>query len=71
MSSFLYTQFLAVDANFKLKSKSRGISDPELAPGWSYFVNEEQYQAFIKNYIDQPEVCMIAVMYQCLIPFVD
>ncbi|KAF8219068.1 hypothetical protein L208DRAFT_1343775 [Tricholoma matsutake] len=53
---YLYTQFLAVDGNFKLWLKEHGINDPELAPGWGYFVEEEAYQAFIKNFIDQPEV---------------
>jgi hypothetical protein len=53
---YLYTQFLALDGNFKLRLKERGIKDPELAPGWAYFVEEEKYQAFINNYIDQPEV---------------
>ncbi|KAF8223891.1 hypothetical protein L208DRAFT_1314782, partial [Tricholoma matsutake] len=56
---YLYTQFLAVDGNFKLRLKEHGINDPELAPGWGYFVEEEAYQAFIKNFIDQPEVCCI------------
>ena len=49
--SYIYTQFLAVDGNFKLRLK-----DPELAPGWAYFVEEEKYQDFIKDYVDQPEV---------------
>jgi hypothetical protein len=53
---YIYTQFLAVDGNFKLRLKERGIADPELAPGWAYFVEEEKYQAFIKDYVDQPEV---------------
>jgi len=53
---YIYTQFLAVDGNFKLRLKDRGITDPELAPGWAYFVEEEKYQAFIKDYVDQPEV---------------
>ena len=67
---FLYTQFLAIDANFKLKSKDHGISDPELALGWSYFVHEEDYQAFIKGYIDQPEVRGLLVMAShCLIQY--
>ena len=48
--------FLAVDANFKLKRKNRGIEDLELAPGWASFVEESRYQDYIKNYIDQPEV---------------
>ncbi|KAM6492465.1 hypothetical protein JOM56_012189, partial [Amanita muscaria] len=49
--SWLNTQFLSVDGNFKEKQKNRGIKDPELAPGWSYFVKEEPYQEFIKDYI--------------------
>ena len=53
---YIYTQFLAVDGNFKLRLKDRGIADPELAPGWAYFVEEEKYQAFLKDYVDQPEV---------------
>jgi len=53
---YLYTQFLALDGNFKLRLKERGINDPELAPGWAYFVEEEKYQAFLKDYMDQPEV---------------
>ena len=42
--------------NFKLQLKDCGITDPELAPGWAYFVEEEKYQAFLKDYVDQPEV---------------
>jgi hypothetical protein len=53
---FIYTQFLAVDGNFKLRLKDRGITDPELAPGWAYFVEEENYQTFIKDFIDETEV---------------
>jgi hypothetical protein len=57
---YIYTQFLAVDGNFKLRLKDRGITDPELAPGWAYFVEEENYQNFIKDYIDEPEVYFLA-----------
>lgn len=53
---FLYTLYIAVDANFKLKGKDRGINDPELAPGWASFVEEAGYQEHIKNYVNQPEV---------------
>lgn len=54
---FLYTLFLAVDANFKLKGKDRGIDDLELAPGWASFVEEVRYQEHIVQYVDQAEVC--------------
>lgn len=53
---FLYTLFLAVDANFKLKGKDRGINDPELALGWASFVEEDRYQEHIAQYVNQPEV---------------
>ncbi|KAI0245468.1 hypothetical protein BJV78DRAFT_1356698 [Lactifluus subvellereus] len=55
-SRFLYTLFLAANANFKLKGKDRGINDPELAPGWASFVEEGRYQEHIRQYVDQPEV---------------
>jgi hypothetical protein len=53
---FLYTQFLAVDANFKLKGKDRGIKDLELMPGWASFVEDGRYHEHIAQYVDQPEV---------------
>jgi hypothetical protein len=52
----LYTLFLAVDANFKLKGKERGIEDFELDPGWGSYVQNERYKAHVKEYVDQPEV---------------
>jgi hypothetical protein len=55
-SRFLYILYIAVDANFKLKGKARGLKDVELMPGWAYFVREEEFQAHIANYVDQPEV---------------
>lgn len=53
---WLYTQFLAVDANFKLKLKDRGFQDIELAPGWAYFVEEESYQDAVNKLRDETEV---------------
>ena len=55
---FLYTLFLAVDANFKLKGKQRGITDIELMPGQGIFVNETEYQAHLNSYVEQPEVIL-------------
>ena len=43
-------------SSFQTALKDRGITDPELAPGWAYFVEEEKYQAFIKGDVGQPEV---------------
>ncbi|KZP13327.1 hypothetical protein FIBSPDRAFT_913099 [Athelia psychrophila] len=54
---WLYMLILAMDANFRLRSKLRGISvDPHLSPGWSYFVNHAPYATFIADYVDQVEI---------------
>ena len=63
---YIYTQFLAVDGNFKLWLKDCSIADPEIAPGWAYFVEEENYQNFIKDYIDQPEVYFLVILSSCI-----
>ncbi|KIJ89496.1 hypothetical protein K443DRAFT_117906, partial [Laccaria amethystina LaAM-08-1] len=54
---FLYTLYVAVDANFKLKGKQRNLDDVELMPGWCAYVPEAPYQTHIANNVDQPEVC--------------
>ncbi|KAI0060273.1 hypothetical protein BV25DRAFT_1871286 [Artomyces pyxidatus] len=51
-----YAIMLAVDANFKLKLKNRGLDDVQLALGWSYFVEEEPYQAHIEAHKDEVEM---------------
>lgn len=53
---WLYTYFLAVDANFRLKLKNRGINDPEVGSGWSYFVESKQYSRHISQATDETEV---------------
>ncbi|KDR65963.1 hypothetical protein GALMADRAFT_232763 [Galerina marginata CBS 339.88] len=53
---FLYILYISIDANFKLKSKSRGLKDLELMPGWGPFVEESAYQDYITNYVDEPEI---------------
>ncbi|PPQ82072.1 hypothetical protein CVT24_009738, partial [Panaeolus cyanescens] len=54
--AFLYTLFVAVDANFKLKGKDRGLDDVELGPGWGAFVEEVEYQAYLSQYEAEPEI---------------
>jgi hypothetical protein len=56
---FLYTLYIAVDGNFKLKGKQRYLKDVELMPGWGAYVPEPEYKAHIANYVDQPEVSAI------------
>jgi hypothetical protein len=49
---------VAMDANFRLKSRLWGAinKEPTLGLGWSYFVDNAPYSDFIKGYIDQNEV---------------
>ncbi|KAF9544440.1 hypothetical protein CPC08DRAFT_730279 [Agrocybe pediades] len=55
---FLYTIYLAVDANFKLKGKvfSQQRDDVELMPGWGAYVPELPYQQHIANHVNEPEI---------------
>jgi hypothetical protein len=46
---WLYSLFVAIDANFRLKLKTRGITDPELGSGLAYFVNVEKFNAHLKR----------------------
>ena len=53
---WLYCLFLAIDANFRLKLKTRGIKDPELGSGLSYFVDNIKFQEHLKNHTHEDEV---------------
>ncbi len=53
---FLFTLFLAIDANFKLKNKDRGIKDFELDPGYGCYVENSRYKSHLAQYVDQQEV---------------
>ncbi|KAL5476488.1 hypothetical protein ACEPAI_3345 [Sanghuangporus weigelae] len=46
---WIHTQFLAVDRNFRLWLKDRGIKDVDLAPGWSYYVDNARYNAILQT----------------------
>jgi hypothetical protein len=53
---WIYAQFIAVDANFKLKLKNRQIKDPELGSGWFYFVEDSAYTRHVANNTHDEEV---------------
>ena len=55
---WLYSCFLAVDANFCLKLKSHGINNPEIGSGWSYFVGHKQYSKHISQRTADTEVSL-------------
>jgi hypothetical protein len=57
---WLYTLFLAVDANFRLSLKDKGLTDIELGPGWSHQVEETRFQNHVATILDQTEVQRIA-----------
>ncbi|KAG1834036.1 hypothetical protein DFJ58DRAFT_735912 [Suillus subalutaceus] len=49
--AWMYSVFLAIDANFRLKCRaiSSDSKDPGLSSGWGYFVDEKHYKAHIAN----------------------
>jgi hypothetical protein len=55
--SFLYTLFLAIDANFRLKRKlvSSESADPSLSQGWSYYVETSQFAQHIEDFAKLPQ----------------
>lgn len=53
---WLYSLFLAVDANFRLKLKNRKIKDPEIGSGWAYFVENSRYIEHISQSFEDAEV---------------
>ncbi|KAH8102763.1 hypothetical protein DFH11DRAFT_1735402 [Phellopilus nigrolimitatus] len=51
---WIYTLVLAIDANFRLKSKDRGVSnDPPLGPGWAYIVDPVPYHEQLRVQSDK------------------
>lgn len=45
-----------MDANFRLKLKSRGIQDPELGSGLAYFVNDAKFEAHLRDHVEEDNV---------------
>lgn len=61
MYRWLFCLFLALDANFRLTLKDRGISDPELGPGWAYFVENGRYVEHISQSTNDTEVAKFSM----------
>ncbi|KAF9500747.1 hypothetical protein BDN71DRAFT_1567169, partial [Pleurotus eryngii] len=61
--AWIYSLFLAIDANFRLKrlSASNDIRDPGLNRGFAYFVEEKKYKEFLAVTTDlvttEPSTC--------------
>ncbi|KAF7305824.1 CxC2 domain-containing protein [Mycena chlorophos] len=54
----LYTQFIAVDACFRLKRGmvSSNVKDPPLSDGWGYMVEGRPYREYLLTIKDQEEI---------------
>lgn len=50
---------MAIDANFRLKLKARGVNDPELGSGWAYFVEQLDYAEHVKKFFGDKDVGLI------------
>lgn len=57
ISRWLYSLFLGIDANFRMKRKkiSSDARDPSLNEGWSFFVEETAYKAHLEKHWDQKQ----------------
>ena len=62
LDRWLYTLFIMVDANFKLKLKDKGIPDAPLGSGWAYFVEDSQFKSYLEDHSeDQTEVSFLSL----------
>jgi hypothetical protein len=56
LNRHLYTQYIALDANFRLKQKDRGkIGDEGLTGGWGYFVDPAVFKQELRRVADHPQ----------------
>lgn len=55
--SWLYTLFVAIDANFRLTRKhvSNELLDPSLGDGWAFFVKNEPYHDYLAEHWNEPQ----------------
>jgi hypothetical protein len=56
----LHAQYIAVDANFRLKQKERGFSNSgTLGPGWGYFVDPISFARELQRFSSTPQVAEV------------
>ena len=57
---WLYTLFIMLDANFRLKLKQRLIkNDIYLGDGLSYYVRGDAYKEHLKSVFEEKDVCFL------------
>jgi hypothetical protein len=56
---YLYRLHIAADANFRMKNRFKPgtRTDTGLGTGLSYFVENDQYKAFLRDYVSEKDVC--------------
>lgn len=54
-NSHLRAQFLAIDANFRMKQKEKGLGTSVLGPGWGYFVDPNALASELERVEINPE----------------
>ncbi|KAG1727954.1 uncharacterized protein EDB91DRAFT_1239465 [Suillus paluster] len=54
---WLYSLFVAIDANFRLKRQniSSDEVDPSLSEGWSYFMEEKKFKSHLKEHLSETQ----------------
>ncbi|KAH9884045.1 hypothetical protein C8Q73DRAFT_661408, partial [Cubamyces lactineus] len=52
---WLYTLYLMMDANFRCRCKDRGLDDVNMAPGWSYYVEQSRFHEHVARACDREE----------------
>lgn len=57
---WIYTLFLMMDANFRLRNKAQrnSVQDGPLGPGFAYFVQPGPFQDYIAKCTHSDEVCI-------------
>ena len=54
---WMYTLYLMMDGNFRLKLKDCGAKDVHLAPGWVYYVEDNKFEDHFAKFADlEPEI---------------
>lgn len=57
---WLYTLYLMMDTNFRLKLKDCGVDDVYFGPGWAYMVEDSKFKEFLDVYAqDKIEVSFL------------
>ncbi|EMD40257.1 hypothetical protein CERSUDRAFT_28712, partial [Gelatoporia subvermispora B] len=51
-TGWIYTLFLMLDANFRIRCKDRGLQDSNLTSGWAYFVEQDKYLKHVAKHAD-------------------